>query len=221
MWNPRNRGVSDMVIARRTFLGVVATLLVTVGRSGAAYAQSSGEDARRFIESLAQRAITTVADKQLPQSERVDHFRTLFVSSFDIPEIGRFVLSRYWRMATAEQQRDFLALFEQITILTWARRFADYNGERLETLDASPDGDRGWIIDSRIVKPQGPQNRVQWRVRQGPGGDFRVFDIVAEGVSMAITLRSDYVATMQINDGRLDGLLSSMRAKLDQLRAAG
>jgi phospholipid transport system substrate-binding protein len=210
-----------MVIARRTFLGVVVTLLVAAVRPGAADAQSSGDDARRFIEGLAQRAITTVVDKQLPQNERVDHFRTLFVSSFDIPEIGRFVLSRYWRMATPEQQRDFLALFEEITVLTWAKRFADYNGERLETLDATQDGDRSWVVDSHIVKPQGPQNRVQWHVRLGSDGAFRVFDIVAEGVSMAITLRSDYVATMQINEGRLDGLLSSMRAKRDQLRNAG
>lgn len=209
-----------MMIVRRTFLRAALALPLMVTLPGVVWAQSP-DDAEKFIAVLAQRAITTVADKQLSQNERDDRFRALFVSAFDIPEIGRFVLSRYWRTATAEQQHTFLALFEDITVLTWARRFRDYDGEHLETLGTTKDGDRGWLVDSRIVKPQGPPNRVQWRLRLEEDGSFRVVDIIAEGVSMAITLRSDYVSTIQANEGRMDGLLSTMRSKLDQLRAAG
>ncbi len=210
-----------MMMIRRTFLQAIFAVLLMAALPGTVRAQSP-DDAQRFIEALAQRAITAVADKQLSQSERDDRFRALFVSAFDIPEIGRFVLSRYWRIATVEQQHKFLSLFEDITVLTWAKRFRDYNGERLETSGAAKEGDRNWLVDSRIVKPQGgPPNRVQWRLRQEDDGTFRVVDIVAEGVSMAITLRSDYVGAMQANDGRMDGLLSAMRTKLDQLRAAG
>jgi phospholipid transport system substrate-binding protein len=181
----------------------------------------SQDDAQRFIETLAQRAIATVADRQLPHDERAERFRKLFVSAFDIPEIGRFVLSRHWRSATAEQQREFLTLFENIIVLTWAKRFRDYSGEQLNTLAAAEDGNRGWMVDSRIVRPQGPPLPVQWRLRQGEDGTFRVVDVIIEGASMAITHRSDLTAAMQANGGRMEGLLSTMRTKLDQLRAAG
>lgn len=181
----------------------------------------SADDAQHFIEALAQRALTTVANKQLSQNERDELFHKLFISSFDIPEIGRFVLSRYWRSASPDQQQEFLSLFEEITVLTWAKRFQDYNGEKLETLSGNKDGDRGWMVDSRILRPQGPPVPVQWRLRQGDDGAFRVVDIVVEGVSMAITHRSDYAAAMQANGGRVDSLLATMRTKLDQLRAAG
>ncbi|WP_158240496.1 MlaC/ttg2D family ABC transporter substrate-binding protein [Telmatospirillum siberiense] len=187
---------------------------------GAAYAQSP-TDARSFIEATAQSAIATMADKQLSRNDRDDRFRALFVSAFDIPEIGRFVLSRHWRTATPEQQHEFLTLFEEITVLTWARRFQDYDDERLETLEATKSGERDWMVSSRIVKREGPPNPVQWRIRQGTDGAFRITDIIAEGVSMAITLRSDYASTMQANGGRIDTLLATMRTKLDQLRAAG
>lgn len=179
------------------------------------------DDARRFIEATAQSAISTMADKQLSRNERDDRFRALFVQAFDITEIGRFVLSRHWRTATADQQQEFLGLFEEITVLTWARRFQDYRGERLETLDASKSGDHDWLVGSRIVKPDSPPNPVQWRLHQGTDGALRITDVIAEGVSMAITLRSDYASTMQANGGRMDSLLSTMRTKLDQLRAAG
>jgi phospholipid transport system substrate-binding protein len=61
---------------------------------------------------------------------------------------------------------------------------------------------------------------VQWRVRARDDGSLRVVDIIVEGVSMAITLRSDYASAMQANGARIDGLLSTMRTKLDQLKAS-
>lgn len=207
------------MISRRTVLRGALVLPLATAMSSAVQAQSA-DDAQRFIEALAQRAITTVANKQLTQNERNELFRRLFISSFDIPEIGRFVLSRYWRSATADQQQEFLTLFEEITVLTWTKRFQDYNGEKLEPLGSTKDGDRGWLVDSRILRSEGPPILVQWRLKTADDGNFRVIDINVEGVSMAITHRSDYGAAMQANGGRLDGLLATMRTKLDQLRAA-
>jgi phospholipid transport system substrate-binding protein len=60
---------------------------------------------------------------------------------------------------------------------------------------------------------------VQWKVRQGDDGQLRVTDIVVEGVSMAITQRSDYNSMLQGNGGKVDGLLTALRTKIDQMRA--
>lgn len=209
------------MISRSTFLRSAAALLFAMCLGGGAAHAQTDENAKTFIGGLAQRAINAVADHQLSQAERDDRFRKLFVSSFDIPEIGKFVLSRYWRMASPEQQQEFLSLFEEITVLTWAKRFQDYNGESLESLSATKDGDKYWIVDSRILRDQGPQIPVQWRLKETDDGSFRVVDIVVEGVSMAITHRSDYASAMQANGGKVDGLLAIMRTKLDQLKAAG
>ncbi len=209
------------IISRFPFLRTAFVFLFAVCLNATAAHAQADDNARKFIGALAQRAITTVADRQVPEVERDERFRKLFVSSFDIPEIGRFVLSRYWRLATPEQQQEFLALFEDITVLTWAKRFQDYNGESLETVSATKDGDRGWVVDSHILRNQGPQIPVQWRLRENDDGSFRVVDIIVEGVSMAITHRSDYASAMQANGGRIDGLLAIMRTKLDQLKTSG
>ncbi|HXP97483.1 MAG TPA: ABC transporter substrate-binding protein [Telmatospirillum sp.] len=209
------------MLSRSTLLRATFTLLVVLTLGTTPSHAQTDDAARKFVGALAQRAITTVADRQISQIERDERFRKLFVSAFDIPEIGRFVLSRYWRAATPDQQQEFLSLFEDITVLTWAKRFQDYNGESLETVSASKDGDHSWMVDSHILRNQGPQVPVQWRLRESDDGSFRVVDIIVEGVSMAITHRSDYASAMQSNGGRIDGLLSIMRTKLDQLKAAG
>jgi len=62
---------------------------------------------------------------------------------------------------------------------------------------------------------------VQWRLHDMPDGSLRITDIIVEGVSMAITQRQDFSSTLQGIGGKIDALLSAMRTKIDQLKAAG
>lgn len=210
-----------MMIGRRSFFQALAIL----GAAGFAFPAGAlaeaEQDAENFIQNLAGQAIAMVADRQIPDGERAVRFRKLFVSHFDISEIGRFVLSRYWRQATAEQQQEFLQLFEDLSVLTWSRRFKEYNGETLQATGAGKDGDRGWLVESRVVRNQGPPIPIQWRLRQQDDAGFRIVDIIVDGVSMAITHRSDYTAALQANGGKVDALLATMRSKVETLRAEG
>src|SRR3546814_13407450 len=45
-------------------------------------------------------------------------------------------------------------------------------------------------------------------------GTFKILDIVAEGVSMAITLRSEYGAVLKNNGGQLPPLTEALREKV-------
>jgi phospholipid transport system substrate-binding protein len=202
---------------RRRFLtaGLLIGLTLT-GWSAPSRAQSA-DDAGAFVSKLADHAITTMAGNHISDTERMERFRQLFVSAFDLPEIGRFVLGRYWRAATPEQQQEFLKAFEEISVLTWAKRFRDYNGETLEVLNVAKDGEKGTFVDSKINRPTAPAIPVTWRLRQ-PDGGYKIVDIVVEGVSMAITHRSEYSSVMQASGGQMDGLLAAMRKKIAVLK---
>ena len=41
--------------------------------------------------------------------QRLARFRQLFHNDFDVPGIGRFVLGRYWRTASPQEQQEFLS----------------------------------------------------------------------------------------------------------------
>lgn len=206
------------MIQRRRFLAftAMAVALVTVGGSMPARADEAA--ARRFVQSLADEAIASTAARNISQRERLDRFRSLFVSHFDLPEIARFVLGRYWRSASPEQQRKFLDLFKEITVLTWSKRFQDYAGETLDVVGVSKDGEQGMFVESRINRTAGGQPiPVTWRLRQ-PNGQYQIVDIIVEGVSMAITHRSEYTAAVRGANGDLDNLLAAMQNKVTNLR---
>jgi phospholipid transport system substrate-binding protein len=199
----------------------LATIAAGLFAAMPARAEHSPEEAQAFIQNLAQQAISTVAERQISDAERNDRFRKLFVSAFDLPEISRFVLARYWRTATPEQQQEFVKLFEDMQVLNWAQRFKDYKGENLQVSASAKDGDKGFIVDSQLARPNATPLPVQWKVHTAEDGKIRVTDIVVEGVSMAITQRSDFNSLLQANGGKFDELLKALRTKVDQLRANG
>jgi phospholipid transport system substrate-binding protein len=176
------------------------------------------DEAKAFIQNLAQQAITTVANRQLSDKERSDNFRHLFVASFDLPEISQFVLGRYWKLATPEQQQDFIKEFQEMQVLNWTQRFKDYKGENLAVTNAAKD-DKGYAVDSELNRPSAAPLPVEWKLHVGEAGQLQVTDIVVEGVSMVITQRSEYNSILQGNGGKIDALLNALRTKTDQMRA--
>ena len=201
-------------------LRLIAVLALAATLSSPALAQKSPDDAKAFIRTLTQQVVTTVADGHLSDAERDDNFRRLFVASFDVPQISQFVLGRYWRTATPEQQQDFVMLFRELQVLTWAHRFKGYNGEDLDVTSSVKEGDHAFIVESRLNHPPAQPMPVQWKVHQAEDGQLKITDIVVEGVSMAITQRSDYNALLQGNGGRIDALLAALRTRIDQMRLA-
>lgn len=203
--------------SRRTLIAAVVAGIVLAVAGHPARADAA-QQARVFIESLADTAMQTVAVKEISDQERNRRFRTLFVNNFDLPEIGKLVLGRYWRIATPAQQQEFLRLFEDIQVLTWARRFEDYSGETLDILNVTQDGEINVTVDSRIRRQQLDPIGVSWLLRKS-GEGFRVLDIKVEGASMAFTHRSEYTSVIQASGGKVDGLLNAMKRKIAQMQA--
>ncbi len=171
----------------------------------------TGAEAEKFVQSMASRAITFLGDNDMSMEQKKSRFRRLLQDSFDMNTIGRFSLGRYWRTSTAAQQREYLSLFEDMIIDVYARRFSDYQGEGFETRGYRRDG-RDTIVSSVIIPDRGSNVQVDWRVRYN-NGRYRVIDVIVEGVSMAVTQRSDFSSVIQRGGGNVEVLLSHLRDK--------
>lgn len=210
-----------MVFSRVVLLVMfLAGALAVPVAAPAGAAQPSTQEAASFVKSLADRAINTVATPNLPDSEREQRFRQLFVSNFDLEAISRFVLGRYWRKAAVEDQKEFLKLFEDVTVMTWSGRFKDYQGQTLAVGSVRPAPENEVFVDTTVNQKEGPPLTVVWRLTQGDRG-FRVVDLVVEGVSMALTYRSEYTAVLQRSGGDITALLNALRNKVNELSIGG
>lgn len=201
----------------RRFLLMSAAVLA-LGAIPPAAGAIEPEAAKTFINSLANDAIQLMARKDLPNPERTQKFRELFNRGFDVMAIGRFVLGRYWRDATEAEQAEYLRLFEDLIVATYAGRFSEYSGETLTVLDGRSDEDRYLLVTSQINRGDGnPPIRIDWRIADSRGSP-KIVDVVVEGVSMSITQRSEFASVIQRGGGKVQGLIVALRNKTKSLQ---
>ncbi len=206
------------MFARRRVLGRLAIVLLGIavlaaspGRGHAAGA----EDAGAFLASLTDRAFAQLSDESLTMPERRQRFRVLFRENFDVPAIGRFVLGRYWRKAKPPVREDFLSVFEEIMVQRFAPKFANYAETRFEVGLVRPLREKGqYLVASTVVPAEGEPLHIEWRVRD-KDGRLRILDVLGEGVSMALTLRSEYASAIKDSGGRVEGLVEKLRARIE------
>src|SRR5579871_3434775 len=194
-------------------LGAVAPRLA--GAADAPPASAGGEPAK-FVQSLGDQAISIITDASLSKTDREAHFHDMFVNSFDVPAIGRFVLGRYWRTANDAQRQEFQKLFEDMIVKTYNNRFSEYKGEQFKVTGARPDGD-STLVTTNVTQPKtGAQPvKVDWRVIKQANG-LKIVDVIIEGVSMSVTQQQEFGSVIQRNGGQIDGLLASMRERIQQ-----
>lgn len=202
-----------MFSRRRLFVAITSAVLAASVLAAPARA-ATPDDARALVKALESEAVAMAA-KELTLAQREARFRVLLANHFDVPAISRFILSRHWNTATPEQRQEFQKLFEDMTVLTWVRRFDDYGGQTLDVTKISAEPD-GFLTETAIARRDAPPMPVLWRMAERDGR-LRVTDITVEGVSMAITQRQEYGSVIQ-RQGGIDGLLQLMRSKIAKLQ---
>ncbi|MSO85457.1 MAG: ABC transporter substrate-binding protein, partial [Rhodospirillales bacterium] len=175
--------------------------------------------ARSFVQSLAKQAVDSLADHNISRPDRIVRFRRLFTDSFAVEVIGRWVLGRHWRTATDAEQAEYLRLFEDLMVVSYVDRFAEYAGEALKVHRAVTENESTVTIFSEIVRPNGgPPVRVDWRVGRNKAAAYRIVDVVVEGTSMSNTMRADFTSVINQKGGQISGLIETLREKTAALK---
>ena len=196
---------------------ILAVMLLAAPLAGQARAQAV-QDASRFLADLTDRAVDRLTEPGLSDDEQERRFRSLIGEGFDIPAIGRFVLGRYWRRASEADRASFLATFEDLIVQRFLPLFAEYSGGKISIGVARPfTSNPNFIsVSSTLLRDEGEPIQIDWRVRRRDGG-YRIVDVVAEGISIAVTLRSEYTAVLKQNGGNIDALVRKLRAMIERL----
>ncbi len=204
-----------MLFSRRAAFAAIAAILAFAAGPGTVRAEETPED---FLRSLTERAAEKLGNSSADRAGKEAAFRGLFRETFDLPSISRFVLGKHWRRAEADQREAFIASFEEMHMRRFLPLFAEFSEDMVSIGKFMQDGadPELYLVASTIRRPNGEPIAVVWRVRDG-GDGFKVLDIIAEGVSMAITLRHEYSAVVQRHG--IDGLIARLKEKAADLSA--
>src|SRR4051794_29430392 len=111
------------VMAAAAFAALSAIALPAWAQDSQASTSASATEGGQFVADLASRAVSELTTGEMPMQERVTRFRGMLTEAFDVPGIGRFVLGRYWRVASDSEKAEYLKLFEAYIVQTYVHRF--------------------------------------------------------------------------------------------------
>lgn len=189
-------------------------LIVILGFGMASPATASTQGASQFIEKLAKDVLQIVRDEAMPDSEKQAQLESMFVQHVDIDWIARFVLGKYVRTATPEQLARYKQEYQNFIVKHYTSRFTEYTGETFKVIDSRAEGNGDYLLNMEIVRPRQASVMISYKVREVPGGAYKVYDIIVEGVSMITTQRSEFSSI--VSRQGMDFLIQQLAKKNSQ-----
>ena len=135
--------------------------------------------------------------------------RTLIGQRFDFRAMSQSTLAQNWRSASEAQQDRFVTLYTRLLEDTYLVMVEEYTNERVEYRNEILRNETNAQVDTAILAP-GKEIPVIYRTRQKEG-DWYIYDVVIEGVSLISNYRSTYQQIVR-REG-MGGLLARLEAR--------
>ena len=171
------------------------------------------DKAAAFVKSTGDRLVAIVNGPGSATSKRSEMTQIL-TSDVDVDGIGRFCLGRFWRQATPEQQKRYLALFHEVLVTNITAKLGEYKGVTF-TMGRSRPQDEEAVVSTTVVRPNNPPTAVDWIIAH-PESAPKIIDVVAEGTSLRLTQRQDYASYLTHNNNNVDALIAAMKNQISQ-----
>ena len=157
-------------------------------------------------------AVMTEGD-QIGYPGRYDRLAPVIKANFDMPFISKTVLGKYWETLNNEQRSRFVEAFTKMSIATYAANFDRYSGERFKMVSEKEVSGGRILVQSQLIKSDGGKIQLDYLLHR-TAGQWRIVNIIAEGVSDLALKRADYSAFLK-NNG-FEALLKRINEKISQ-----
>jgi phospholipid transport system substrate-binding protein len=148
-------------------------------------------------------------------AERYRALEPAIVATHDLPYIAEFALRRQWPTLKTEEQHRFIAAFQRLSVMTYAARFGNVAADAFRPLEASaPDANGRVEVTTAIAREGQPDVSLEYLL-QRDGEDWRIINIVADGVSDLALKRAEYQRLFA--GGGIEGLIAELEQQTDRL----
>lgn len=204
----------------RGALFVAAALVSGSVFLGAAQAAHQHKDeAGRFLTELIAECNANLAG-DAPNTDRQAWLAKLVFSGFDVEAVSQFVMGDHWASASESERREFRTTFADYLLLSFGSHLQRIPRLKIKIMAARHLGENATVVRSNLLYGEtGATLYIDWRLRQ-VGREWRIADMVIQGISFVSVLRSEFVSVLDTNGGEVKSLLAVLKRKNAKLYAA-
>jgi phospholipid transport system substrate-binding protein len=113
---------------------------------------------------------------------------------------------------TNDQKKEYIALFEQYFIKSFASRLAEYSNPEIQVNSKKKLNENYTMVSSILVSTeQRPEVKIDWRIYTKNPGNPLIRDLIIEGLSLARTQKEEFASIIESNDGDINALFSNLK----------
>ncbi len=193
-------------------LGTSVLTLATLVALGLTPARADKQSPEDVIRSTAAKVIEVLADKGRSTDQKKSTLDGYLDTCCDFETISKLVMAKNWRSLSGEQQKEFVTLFRQYLVTTYGDNIENYKGETVDILSGRKEAREDYTVMTKIERGSSDADLlVDYRLRLAPDGEWKIIDVIAEGISMVSNLRSQFQEV--VSQKGTDELLRRLRDK--------
>jgi phospholipid transport system substrate-binding protein len=176
--------------------------------------QVHAEGAKAVIEAQINKMLAKMqqpAFKELSRDDKLTEIRKVINEVFDYKELSIRTLGRDWRKFKPEQQTEFVDLFSKLLENVYADRILAYTHEKIEFGKETELNKDRVEVESYIITLDNKKVPLFYRMSNRTG-QWRVYDVVIEGVSMIKNYRGQFREIL--SKQKPEDLLQTLREKV-------
>lgn len=172
-----------------------------------------------MLENTANKIIDTLKQNKtsLKSNHQVIHqaVEQYLLPVVDVNGMARSVLGRdAWNKATPAERQDFTRAFTQLVIRTYASPLAEYSDETVKFLPVRGSTDGRFVrVNSLIIRSGGQNIPLSYNL-VSKNGQWKIYDLSVEGVSLLQSFRSQFGQVLQ------NSTMKDLIAQMNQKKAA-
>lgn len=184
-----------------------------------AFADTQTEE---YVRTNANDVLASLNEPGLNADQRRAKFQTYMDEFTNLDAVAKFVIGKYSKRFTPEEMDAYLATFRAYALAVYEFYFHEYRGRDVKVTGSTDRNARDSIVDTEIVRADGQELEVRWRVLNR-GGEYQVVDVAlnAEGnlIWLAIEQQAQFLSILDQNNGSVDALISKIESMTDDLIA--
>lgn len=180
----------------------------------AAAADNAGDDPMVLMRQVTDKVLRNVdANRKLYKKDKSKLYAMvdeLILPHVDFRYVAQLALGRNWRTASEDQRTRFTQAFRDLLVRNYASALLTYNDPEVKYTASriSTDG-RDAVVNSQVTSPKGQSTKLTYRLYRNKSGEWRLYDVTAEGVSLVTNYRNGF--DQEIRRSSLDGLIDKIR----------
>lgn len=195
------------VLKRLILLSLVSAVAGAVALAAMSPQQLVKDTSQRMIKAL-QEEKTDLKKNPARVNQLVNE---IVLPHFDFERMSKLALGRYWRRADKKQQQEFVDEFRTLLVRTYRSALTEYRDQTISFLPFKDNPDSGDVtVKTEVEQPGGSSIPIDYRLHL-VGGEWKVYDVIIDGVSLVINYRSSF--SSEIRQSGIDGLIDKLRKR--------